>query len=168
MEQVRSGPVPSIYSFYHPGSSSVYFCCFRQAKPCLTVAPTWTVARQAPLPVGFLRQECWSGLSFPSLGNFPNPGIEPRSPALADGYHWATRETPASVCSSIKCGERSYPIGFLWGCKAYVSVLYMRPTYITHSWLLGLASCRQTLAEPNSGFFTFLLPELSPVMFQAD
>ena len=32
--------------------------------------------------MGFSRQECWSGLPFPSLGDLPNPGIEPGSPAL--------------------------------------------------------------------------------------
>jgi len=42
----------------------------------------WTVARQASLSVGFSRQECWSELPFPSPGDLPNPGIEPRSPAL--------------------------------------------------------------------------------------
>ena len=41
-----------------------------------------TVARQAPLSVGFSRQEYWSRLPFPSPGDLPNPGIEPRSPAL--------------------------------------------------------------------------------------
>ena len=45
----------------------------------------WTVTRQAPLSVGFSRQEYWSGLPFPSAGNLSDPGIEPRSltsPAL--------------------------------------------------------------------------------------
>ena len=42
----------------------------------------WTVACQAPLSVGFSRQEYWSGLPFPSPGDLPNPGIEPGSPVL--------------------------------------------------------------------------------------
>ena len=42
----------------------------------------WTVARQAPLSMGFSRQEYWSGLPFPSPGDLPDPGIEPRSPTL--------------------------------------------------------------------------------------
>ena len=42
----------------------------------------WTVAHQAPLSMGFSRQEYWSGLLFPSPGNLPDPGIEPGSPAL--------------------------------------------------------------------------------------
>ena len=47
----------------------------------LFVTP-WTVAYQAPLSVGFSREEYWSGLPFPSPGDLPNPGIEPGSPAL--------------------------------------------------------------------------------------
>ena len=42
----------------------------------------WTVTDQAPPSLGFSRQEYWSGLPFPSPGDLPNPGIEPRSPAL--------------------------------------------------------------------------------------
>ena len=51
----------------------------------LFVTP-WTVARQAPLSVGFPRQEYWSGLPFPSPGDLPDPGIEPSSPALAGRF----------------------------------------------------------------------------------
>ena len=42
----------------------------------------WTVVYQASLSMGFSRQEYWSGLPFPSPGDIPDPGIEPRSPAL--------------------------------------------------------------------------------------
>ena len=45
-------------------------------------ATPWTVAYQAPLSMGFSRQEYWSGLPFPSPGDLPNPGIKPRAPAL--------------------------------------------------------------------------------------
>ena len=45
-------------------------------------ATPWTVAYQAPPSMGFSRQECWSGLPFPSPGDLPDPGIEPGSPAL--------------------------------------------------------------------------------------
>ena len=57
-------------------------------------ATPWTVAHQAPLSMGFPRQECWSGLPFPSLGDLPNPGVKPGSPALqADAL---TSEPPGS------------------------------------------------------------------------
>ena len=45
-------------------------------------ATPWTAAYQAPPSMGFSRQECWSGLPFPSPGDLPDPGIELRSPAL--------------------------------------------------------------------------------------
>ena len=42
----------------------------------------WTVAHQAPLSMGFSRQEYWGGFPCPPPGDLPNPGIEPGSPAL--------------------------------------------------------------------------------------
>ena len=67
------------------------FKCFGNAvvvggfvdKSCLTLATPWTVACQAPLSVGFSRQEYWSGLPFLSPGDLPDSGIEPGSPALS-------------------------------------------------------------------------------------
>ena len=56
-------------------------------KSCPTFFATpWTLDWQAPLSMGFPRQEYWSGLSFPSPGHLPNPGMEPASPALAGGF----------------------------------------------------------------------------------
>ena len=51
-------------------------------SPVGLFAAPWTVTYQAPLSMGFSRQEYWSGLPFPSPGNLPNPGIKPASPAL--------------------------------------------------------------------------------------
>ena len=42
----------------------------------------WAVAYQAPSSMGFSRQECWSGLPFPSPGDLPDPEIKPGSPTL--------------------------------------------------------------------------------------
>ena len=49
---------------------------------CPTLATPWTVACQAPLLMGFPRQEYWSELPFPSPEDLPDPGIKPVSPAL--------------------------------------------------------------------------------------
>ena len=50
-------------------------------------ATPWIVAYQAPLSMGFSRQEYWSGVPFPSPGDLPNPETEPRSPAFqTDSY----------------------------------------------------------------------------------
>ena len=54
----------------------------------LFVTP-WTIALQAPLSIGFSRQEYWRGLPFPPPGNLPNPGIKPESPALAGRFFTA-------------------------------------------------------------------------------
>ena len=45
-------------------------------------AVLWIVVHQAPLSMGFSRQEYWSGFPIPSPGDLPDPGIEPKSPAL--------------------------------------------------------------------------------------
>ena len=57
-------------------------------------ATPWTVAHQAPLSMGFSRQEYRSGLLFLSPGDLPDPGIEPMSPALAGGFF--TTEPPGT------------------------------------------------------------------------
>ena len=52
-------------------------------QSCLTLCdPMDCVVHQAPLSMELSWQEYWSGLPFPSPGDFPNPGLEPRSPAL--------------------------------------------------------------------------------------
>ena len=64
-------------------------------QSCLTLCDLWTVAPQAPLSMGFSRQEYWSGLPFPYPRDLPGPGIELASaaaPALAGGL--ITTEPP--------------------------------------------------------------------------
>ena len=63
-------------------------------------ATPWTVAHQAPLSTGFLRQEYWSGLPVPTLGDLPNPRIEPlslASPALAGRFTTALPGKPPNL-----------------------------------------------------------------------
>ena len=64
-------------------------------------ATLWTVALQTPLFMGFPRQEYWSGLSFPSPGDLPDPGIEPASltfPALTGGFFTTSSTWEAHIC----------------------------------------------------------------------
>ena len=56
--------------------------CLFVAQLCLTLCSPMKHSPQAPLFMGFSRQECWSGLPFPSPGDLPNPEIEPGSPTL--------------------------------------------------------------------------------------
>ena len=72
----------------------------------------WTVAYQAPLSMGFSRQECWSGLPFPSPRDLPNPGIEPRSPACRQTlYRLSHQGSPMSLKVSPNCIPET-PLGF--------------------------------------------------------
>ena len=52
------------------------------SKSCPTLVTPWTMALRVPQSMGFSRQEYWSGLLFPSPGDFSDPGIELRSPVL--------------------------------------------------------------------------------------
>ena len=89
----------------------------------LLVTPC-TVARQAPLSMGFSRQEYWSGLPFPSPGDFPDPGIKPRSPALqADAlpsepllpcYHKHSLPAPKIDLTEGKADLKSGPRLTMW------------------------------------------------------
>ena len=84
---------------------------------CLIVSDSfvtpWTVAHQAPLNTGFSRQEYWRGLPFPSAGDLPRPGIEPRiSWVSCIGrqilYHRATWEALNVKVSKINLLKDSY------------------------------------------------------------
>ena len=64
----------------------------------LQLCPTLSVSKETPLSMGLPRQEHWSGLLYPPLGDLPNPGIEPASlmsPALAGGFF-----TISATCST--------------------------------------------------------------------
>ena len=68
-------------------------------------ATLWTVAHQAPLSMGFSRQESWSGLPRPPPGDLPTQGSTRISPALAGGFFTtsATREAQQNSVNSPKC-----------------------------------------------------------------
>ena len=79
-------------------------------QSCLTLCnPPGTVARQAPLSMGFSRQGCWSGLPCPPPGDLPDPGIKATSPILqAPGKPNCNGITTQSksVCFNNLCGKR--------------------------------------------------------------
>ena len=85
-----------LYTLFFFNGDTLLLCC---AVLCLVTsdsfATPWTVAHQAPLSVGFPREEYWSGLPFPLPGDLPDQGIEPASPALAGGFF--TTEPPGKV-----------------------------------------------------------------------
>ena len=74
-----------------PLDAPVWDLCVHAQSPSRVrlFVTSWTVARQPPLFMGFCRQECWSGLSFPSPRDLSIPGIKPMSPvasSLAGGF----------------------------------------------------------------------------------
>ena len=91
----------------------------------------WTVARQAPLSMEFSRQEYWSGKPFSSLGDLPNLGIKPESPALQTD---SLLSEPPGKPMGVERGEvyrmrrgfscrtcqvpQDHPGGSLWPCKS--------------------------------------------------
>ena len=112
-------------------------------------ATLWTVACQAPLSMGFPRQEYWSGLSFPFPGDIPNPGIKPTSPA------WQVDSLPPShwgspyVCNMCICVCTHthvfiYFPALLWTISnRHKSSMISSPPaqIIANSWLVLFDSC---------------------------
>ena len=89
--------------------------CAKVPQSCLTLCDPWTVALQAPLSMGFSRQEYWSGLPCSPPGDLPNPGIEPRSPTLqADSYHLSHQGNLLPRKGIISAGNQSSE----HGCKS--------------------------------------------------
>ena len=68
---------PSLHFF----SKFAMRVCMLSHQPCPTLCDYRTVARQAPLSMGFSRQDYWSGLPCPPPGDLPNPGVQPTPPA---------------------------------------------------------------------------------------
>ena len=78
-------------------------CVHAQLLSCVQIfAIPWAVIYQAPLAVGFSRQEYWSGLPFPTPGDLPDPRIEPGSPALRQILH----KSPLHHTSNFSVAQR--------------------------------------------------------------
>ena len=78
-----------------------------------SLLPPWTVARQASLSMGFLRQEYWNGLPFSTPGDLPDPGIElmsPVSPAVAARYFTTKPPGKLSYCIEMAKADTSVRI----------------------------------------------------------
>ena len=90
-------------------------------SPVQLSATPWTVARQAPLSMGFPRQDYWSGLPFLPPGDLPDPGIEPTSHALqADSFP----SEPPGKSSYVNSTSENTEIVTLWPSdKEHVEVL---------------------------------------------
>ena len=103
------------------GKVSFFFygqACTLSCFSCVWLFATlWTVARQAPLSMGFSRQDYCSGLPFPSPGDLPNPGIEPTSllsPALAGGFFTTSATWEALFIAKWHCIVHVHPSIYLF------------------------------------------------------
>ena len=83
--------------------------------------------------MGFSRQDYWSGLPFPSPGDLPDPGIEPRSPAL-----WADA-LPTNLDSILKSRD------ITWPTKVHVvkAIVFPAVMYGCESWTIRKAECQR-------------------------
>jgi len=80
-------PLPESTKVRHGGGFIAVVSCSCDPHGCTPV----------PMSVGCSKQEYWSGLPFPSPGNLPNPGIEPRSPVMAGSFDWTNLCWPSNV-----------------------------------------------------------------------
>ena len=77
----------------------------------------WTIAHQAPMSMGFSRQEYWSGLLCPLPGNLPDPGIEPgspTSPAPSDRFFTTSATWLSTQVQLVICGPREHEDKYAW------------------------------------------------------
>ena len=90
------------------------------AQLCPTLVAPWTVAHQAPVSMGFSRQEDWSGLPFPSPGDLPNPGMEPGPPEFE--------------ADSLPTEPQGKPYHIVKGCSLMYHLLVCGLHWIFISW----------------------------------
>ena len=125
-----------ISEFMLPSPKPCSHCVFSLLVVSDSATP-WTVDCQAPLSMEFSRQEYWSELSFPSPGDFPNPGIEPGFPALqTDALPSEPPEKP--ITSEPQAKPKSIGVG---------SLSLLQGIFPTQESNWGLLHCRQILYQ---------------------
>ena len=146
-----------LYSEIHPYESvvtgflgSVQGECAFSVVSYLFVTP-WIVARQAPLSMGFSKQEHWSGLPFPSPGDLPDPGIKPPYHGRQVLYHWVTWETQGWITS-----RKVHIFQLMWwsDLKSWRSRLHGKahPSLSTQSWKKTAPSKLHYIFHSNLSF----------------
>ena len=120
------------HTFSHPAHCLSWSCSINRVWLFVTL---WTVAHQAPLFVGFSRQEYWGGLSRPPPEGLPNPGIEPVSPALqADSLllnHWGSPTALAREDHVFLCGVWLFVTPWTIAFRAPPSMGFSRQEYLS-------------------------------------
>ena len=107
-------------------------------------ATPWTAAHQAPPSTGFSKQENWSGLPFPSPEDFPDPGIEPMSPAFQTDA--LTSEPPGKLIPHLEAQKRSGkhqdPGEKQWPHRSLDQTYLLVLEGLLWQWGLAVAHCR--------------------------
>ena len=155
---VLSNSPTLIYSRFLCSFFSVLDTCVSQLEKwkCQSLNPVqlfltpYSVACQAPLSMEFSRQEYRSKEPFPSPGNIPNSGIEPRSPTLqADS--WSSEPRGKPVLGSLGCLNKIPYTGWLKQQKSIFLQFWRLKVYdqgvsIIRFWWMSLLACRQSLS----------------------
>ena len=145
-----------------PGGLQSLPSCFR----CIRLFATpWTVARQAPLSMGFSRQEYWRGLPLPPLGDLSKAGIEPRS-LQADSlpFEPSGKLTQSQGCSSWGCqvSDRTEQLSMqailkeVSSCTPRPRLVFLLSSTLPSPVILGRGGC-------NAFLITKLTNSLSPI-----
>ena len=122
-------------------SPDICICCCACVQSSLTLHDPWTIAHQAPLSMGFPRQEYWNGLPFPPPGDLPNPGIELTSlvsPASA-GRFFTTMPPYVCIYKYI---------------HIYIYILHVHTAIFIYFWLhwVFTAACGPSLDVASRGY----------------
>ena len=91
---------------YIKTSADCFFKCL-VTQSCPTLCDCMDCSHHAPLSMEFSRQEYWNGLSCPPPGHLPNPGIEPRSPALQVDFFFFLPSEPPGKAENTGVGSLS-------------------------------------------------------------
>ena len=109
---------PIYYSIKNTSNIYTYVCACMRAQALsnvwLSLTP-WTVARQAPQPIEFSRQEYWSGLPLSTPEDHPDPEIKHTSPALAGGFFTTVPSGKHHMCRQIYIKEKMLYFINHWG-----------------------------------------------------
>ena len=121
----------------------------------LFVTP-WTVTRQGPLSTGFSRQECWSGLPFPSPGDLLDPAIELEYPVSLElaGRLFTTEPPGKAVCviSSLKIFNPKEVMIFTTTCLLYIFRILYKKYYVWSKALLSLSKMQKLIMLQRTGW----------------
>ena len=139
---------------------SLHLCmCAKSLQLCLTLCDLMNVALQAPLSVGFSRQEYWSGLLCPPPRDLPEPGIEPVSPTLAGGLQLVPHTFSFTVCVCVcVCVLATLSVRFS-GIKYIHNVVQSSPLSISKTSLSQMIPW--TARRSNQSILNEINPEYS-------